>query len=180
MMNSSWATMKQMLIRACQNSRALKLSSDSNLVEINGDSSWYIEMSEILCKLTSKIEEDKGRGNTLTERWFKDWKKQFNETLEILPEVSSTPDGGLGKRRKRNASGNSNRSNSKKIRMDGSRSRNPSGASSTGGLYIKNESHSDDGEGVLNRPPRPKRASRAKRPVLENEDDSKGSEIEKS
>ena len=184
MIQQTWAVMKETLIRACRNSRALKFCPDSKIVEIV-DSGWYIEMSEVLRKLTSKLEADRGRGNVLTEKWFKEWKKSFNEMLEDLPEVESVTGVGKGtRRRKRNASGNSNQSNSKRIRMDGSRSRNPSGASSTAGgssgLYIKNESQSDDDQEVLNRPPRPKRASRAKRPIVDNEDDSQGSEIKKN
>ena len=165
--------MKDALARACRNSRALKYSENSNLVEIV-DSSWYIEMSEILCQLTSRIENDKGRGNLLTETWFKNWKKLFTETLDVLPEKEA-----MSIRRKRNASGNSNQSNSKRQKMDGSRSRNPSGASAASGrsgLYIKHESESDDDQN-FNREPRPKRSTRAPRPIRENEDDSKGSEI---
>ena len=164
--------MRDRLARACRNSRALKYSEESNLVEIV-DSSWYIEMSEVLCQLTSRIENDKGTGDLLTETWFKNWKKLFTETLDVLPEMEA---GLLSRGRKRNASGNSNQS-SKRLKMDGSRSRNPSGASSgTSELNIKRESDSDDDQN-FNRQPRPKRSTRAPRPIRENEDDSKGSEI---
>ena len=137
------------------------------------DSSWYIEMSEVLCQLTSRIENDKGTGDLLTETWFKNWKKLFTETLDVLPEMEA---GSISRGRKRNASGNSNQS-SKRLKMDGSRSRNPSGASSGASeLNIKRESDSDDDQN-FNRQPRPKRSTRAPRPIRENEDDSKGSEI---
>ena len=168
---SDWRELKEALARACKNSRALKYSEQSNLVEIV-DSAWYIEMSDILCELTSRIENDKGKGNLLTEKWFKNWKKRFIETLDVLPEKEAASS---NRGRKRNASGNSNQS-SKRRKMH-SRSRNPSGASSgTSGRYIKHESESDDDQN-FNRQPRPKRSTRAPRPIRENEDDSKGSEI---
>ena len=168
---SDWRELKEALARACKNSRALKYSEQSNLVEIV-DSAWYIEMSDILCELTSRIENDKGKGNLLTEKWFKNWKKRFIETLDVLPEKEAASS---NRGRKRNASGNSNQS-SKRRKMH-SRSRNPSGASSgTSGRYIKHESESDDDQN-FSRQLRPKRSTRAPRPIRENEDDSKGSEI---